>query len=134
MTTLADALVARLADGGAIEAVIGQRVYPLRLPELPTGLPALVYQRVAAPGLSTHTGAFDNTERRFQLSIYDDDYSRGEEARAVILAELDGTSTVWGAGGPTVTCRKADDAEDIDPEPGGLYRQRVDLYLQSNAA
>lgn len=134
MTTLADALVARLADGGAIEAVIAQRVHPLRLPELPTALPALVYQRVAAPGLHTHSGAFDNIERRFQLSIFDDDYSRGEEARAVIRSELDGTRATWGAGGPTVTCRVADDVEDMDPEPSGLYRQRLDLYLQSSAA
>jgi len=131
MTTQSDALVTRLLDGGAIQAVMGSRWYPGRLPESPSQFPAGTYQRVAAPSQHAHDGALDLRERRYQLSIYDTDYSRGDEARAVVVSELDGTRGVWG--GVTTSCRVADDTEDIDPEPGGLYRQRVDLYLTSTA-
>lgn len=133
MTTLEDALVARLADGGAVEAVIGQRVYPLRIPELPTGLPALAYQRIAGPAEHVHGAMVTNRERRFQLSVYDSDYDRGREAAATIIGALAGTRSNWGGHGE-VTCRLVDDAEDFDPEPSGLFRQRIDLYLQSALA
>ncbi len=132
MTTLSTALITRLHDGGAIEAVMGRRWHPGRLPETPPQFPAGTYQRVAAPSEHAHDGALDLKERRVQLSIFDTDYSRGDDARAVVVAELDGTRSSWG--GVTVSCRVADDTEDIDPEPGGLYRQRVDLYLMSTAA
>jgi len=132
MTTQSDALITRLHDGGPIEAAMGKRWHPGRLPESPSQFPFGTYQRIAAPSEHAHDGALDLKERRYQLTIYDTDYSRGDEARAVLVAALDGTKSDWG--GVDVSCRLADDTEDIDPEPGGLYRQRVDLYLTSTAA
>ncbi len=129
--TLSTALIARLHDGAAIEAVMGKRWYPGRLIEKPV-FPAGTYQRITGVGGHTHDGLITPRERRYQLSIYDTDYTRGDDARVVVIAELAGTRATWGT--ETVTCRLADDAEDIDPQPGGLYRQRVDLYLTSTAA
>lgn len=122
---LSEALFARL---GAITS--GTRWYPMRLPE-GCDLPAGTYQRISSVPTQTHSGSVDIRPRRYQLTVYSETYRAGLEVARDITAGLDGIRGTWS--GWTVVAMLADDAEDIDPEPRGLFRQRVDVFLRSTA-
>lgn len=104
--------------------------YPLRLPEKVT-LPAGVYQRISGTPTQTHSGGLDIRLRRFQLTVYSEKYLEGVAVARDVVAAFNGTRSTWA--GWDVSAILADDGEDIDPEPRGLFRQRVDVFLRSAA-
>ena len=105
--------------------------WPLRIPD-GASLPAGTYQRISSvPVALAHDGGSDLMRRRYQLSVYSDRYLAGLTAARTIVETLNGVRTTWD--GWTVTASIADDAEDIDPDPRGLFRQRIDVLLTSEA-
>jgi len=107
--------------------------HPLRIPD-GAALPAGVYQRISGvPYATTHGGGTDLKSRRFQLTVYSERYEEGRVAAATVAAALNGTRSAW-ASGEDVSAMLADEAEDVDPDPRGLFRQRVDVMLGSEAA
>lgn len=134
MTTLAEDVFAKLSTTAAITAVYGTsptRAFPLRIPESVSTYPALAIQNVGGTPEHTHDGLVDKRARLVQLMTYDTDYNRCQAAAATLVAALVGRST-WG--GNDTTCLLAGDvAEDVDPEPRGLFRARVDLAVMSAA-
>jgi hypothetical protein len=104
---------------------------PLRIRD-GAALPAGTYQRISGvPYATTHSGGTEQHRRRFQLTIYSERYSEGREAAKAVVAAMNGTRGDWD--GYDVIATLADDAEDIDPDPRGLFRQRVDVMLGSDA-
>jgi hypothetical protein len=105
--------------------------WPLRIPDGAT-MPAGTYQRISsAPSATTHSGGTALMRRRYQLTVFSDRHGAGLEAARDIVTTLNGVRTTMD--GYDVTAILVDDAEDIDPEPRGLYRQRVDIMLTSEA-
>jgi hypothetical protein len=104
--------------------------YPLRIPE-GADLPAGTYQRISAVGPLTHDGGVALRTRRYQLTVFSQSYLDGLEAARSIVATLNGIRGTWD--GWEVTAYIADDGEDMDPEPRGLFRQRVDVMITSEA-
>lgn len=104
--------------------------FPLRLPD-GVALPAGTYQRISSVGAQTHSGANSLRTRRYQLTVFSVRYVDGLSEARNIVAALNGTRSAWG--GWDVTAMVADDAEDMDPEPRGLFRQRIDVMLSSEA-
>lgn len=105
--------------------------WPLRIPDGAT-TPVGAYQRISGvPSATTHSGGTTLMDRRYQLTVFSDRYSPGLEAARDIVATLNGVKTTMD--GYDVTAILVDAAEDVDPEPRGLYRQRVDVMLTSEA-
>lgn len=80
--TIEGAILARVAAYGALNALIGTRVYALRLPETPT-LPALVFTRVGED--FEHASGADETTRRMlvQFSTWSTTYDGATGAKTV---------------------------------------------------
>jgi hypothetical protein len=124
---LSEALWARL---GLITDGPAGGWWPLRLPEDVT-LPAGTYQRISSAPTHTHDGATALRARRYQLTIYSETYAAGLACARAVVAAIDGTRDDWS--GWAVSAMLADEAEDIDPEPRGMFRQRVDVMLRTEA-
>jgi len=112
--------------------------WPLRLPESAVastagdGMVAGTYQRISGvPAATTHSGGTSLMRRRYQLTIYSEQYAPGLDAARTVAALLNGTRQTMD--GWSVSAILADDAEDVDPEPRGLFRQRIDVMLGSEA-
>lgn len=104
--------------------------WPLRIPDGAT-LPAGTYQRISAVHAMTHSGGTARANRRYQLTVFSERYADGLAAARTVVALLNGTRSTMD--GYDVVALLADEAEDIDPEPRGLFRQRVDVMLASEA-
>lgn len=124
---LSEALFARIAGLGGIVW------YPLRLPDgtPPRGGAAGTYQRISGVPTHVHGNVVGLKQRRVQLAVYSDTYDAGLAAIRAVVAELDGTRGDWD--GWDVTAMVIDDGEDIDPDNRGLFRQRLDLMLSTEA-
>lgn len=127
MSGLSEALFGNLTTG-ALDLPGGW--YPLRLRD-GCALPAGTYQRISAAGPQTHSGGLALRTRRYQLVVYSERYTEGLDAARALVAALNGIRGTWD--GWDVTAFVADEAEDIDPEPRGLFRQRVDAMITSEA-
>ena len=104
--------------------------WPLRLPDGVT-LPAGSYQRISTVRPITHSGGTEWAARRYQLAIYSERYAEGLDLARTVAAALNGVRETWD--GWDVSAMLRDEAEDIDPEPRGLFRQRVDVMLGTEA-
>lgn len=82
---------------------VGQRVYPLTLPQGAV-LPALTYQLVAETGLATHDWAQDHPlydglrdeEARVQFNAYGDTFDEAEALSNELKAAITGYRGLWG--------------------------------------
>lgn len=107
--------------------------YPLRIPdgEPGKGEVAGTYQRISTDRPATHSGGTAWRMSRFQLTIYSDRYAAGLDAARDVVAALNGVRVDMD--GYDVSATLAGEAEDVDPEPRGMFRQRVDVMLGSDA-
>jgi hypothetical protein len=106
--------------------------YPLRLPDgaMKDGVCG-TYQRISTRRPMTHSGGTTWAQRRFQLTIYADRYTAALVAARDVVDALNGVRASMD--GWDVSATIADEAEDVDPEPRGLFRQRIDVMLGSDA-
>lgn len=72
--TIEEALWSGCTGYLAINNLIGQRLYPVKLPQNPT-YPAVIYRRVSNFGLLTHGGPVGFDTARFQFDYYGANYS-----------------------------------------------------------
>lgn len=128
MTT--DGLAEALFDWLDSDQTLTGGWYPLRLPDGVT-LPAGTYQRISGQAPLTHSGGLASRTRRYQLSIFSERYLEGLAAARDLIAALNGVRDTWD--GWDVTAYIADEAEDIDRADRGLFRQRVDVMITSEA-
>lgn len=78
-----------LTAHAGLSALIGDRLYPMRLPEGVT-FPAMTYQRISTPRMRSHSGPSGLASPRFQYDCWDVTYAgAGAVARELRLA-LDG--------------------------------------------
>lgn len=137
MAVIGDALHARLKAHAGTYALVGSRIFPLRLPQgigsesLP--YPAVRYQIIGAP--RTHVMGQDTGEvhARVQVDCYAEKYRDAHLVSAQVRAAL----SRWGgtAGGVNVEHIFLDDERDMD-EPThefegekGLYRVMLDFIV-----
>lgn len=88
MATVEEALTARLKTFPGLSALVGTRVYPVKLPQSPT-YPAVSYQRT---GRTQHhaMGADANVrEARFQVSGWDPSYATAKGVATQMRLALD---------------------------------------------
>ncbi len=69
MTSIQERLYNYLRFDAGVAALVGTRVYPVRLPQQPT-LPAITYQRVDGIPQYSHSGRSDLVQSRIQVSCW----------------------------------------------------------------
>lgn len=133
MTILEEGLFSYLSNFAGLVALIGARVYPMKLPQGAT-LPALTYQRISTPRELTHQSAGatgDLAHPRFQF----DAWAATQKAAKLIIdqvrAALHGKTGSIGTAPNNITIR-AGLVEDETPEyipEARLYRCRSDFMI-----
>ena len=89
MSTIEEAMVARMAATAAITALIGSttsmRLYPLAVPQTAT-LPAMAYQKISSPKEQSQSGSSHLARSRFQLTLIAETYA-GVKALATAVKQ-----------------------------------------------
>jgi hypothetical protein len=125
--TIEEALYSYLSTYAGLVALIGTRIYQVRLPQTPT-LPAVTYMRVSAPRLQAFDGTAKTTAR-FQLSAWATSYAGAKAVAAQLVAALDSYSgTMGGVGGVPCDCTVINDVDLVDPETG-WYQVATDFEV-----
>jgi hypothetical protein len=87
-----------ITSDSAVAALIGTRLYPLRIPQ-DAALPAVSYQLISQPGHYAHAeGDVGLRRSRVQLTVQANDYAR---MRSVLAALSDAVSGYRGTTGST---------------------------------
>ena len=98
MGNLEAGLVHKLKNTAAVSALVGTRIYPLRLPQTVT-FPAVVYQRVSTVYIHTHGAAGVMPQARMQITCWADTIEGARALGVVVRQALDGVHGVtWGSG------------------------------------
>jgi hypothetical protein len=119
------ALRTHLLQQPAVAALVGSRVYPVRLPQGAIFL-AITYQRIAGGELITHDGAAGLGRSRMQLDCWSDDgYAEAVSLAAVLRAALSGFHGAW-AGVRVGGVQIVNELDLSEPEPE-LWRRTVEI-------
>lgn len=127
-----NAIYARLAAHAGTAALVGTRIYPVRINQGVT-YPAIRYQVISAP--REHVMTQDTGEVHARVQI--DSYATTPEGAHAVAAQVRAALSRWGgtAGGVTVEHVFLDDERDIDePTPvvagdKGLFRVMQDYLV-----
>lgn len=116
-----------LVEDATVAALVGTRVYPIRLPELPT-LPALTYQRISSRPIGSHQGAGELEAGRWQVTAWADTYNGVQALALATERALDGR-----LGSGIQAAIPAGQLDLFDPETGRYYVP-VDVMIWAVAA
>jgi len=106
--TIEELLVARLTGYPALAALVGNRVYPLVLPQN-VALPAMTYQRISTLRVRSHSGPSGLAHPRFQFACWADSYAEAANVTRVLRLALDGFKLT--PGGAALSENEIDDYE-----------------------
>lgn len=107
------ALYAFLAADAGVIAQVGDRIFPVRIPEGAT-LPALVYHKVSDPSLHSKDGDMNLNRPRFQFTAWADKYADAKAAIKAVRTALQGYTgpTLQGVTVPEIICDSEQDLND----------------------
>ncbi len=129
------ALTDHLLEDQNLSALIGDRVFPLVLPQenktiYPDGVtPAVVWQRISSPRALSLSGETANNPR-FQFSGYADDLMVARQIADALNQSLDFFAGTLG-GRTKAQVLRADYRDSYEHETG-LYRSDVDFFILHN--
>lgn len=89
MTTISEVLVARMNAYAGLTALIGARLYPLRIPQT-AALPAAAYQIIDSPKTNSHSGSSHLARSRVQFTCHGETLAQAEAVAAQIATCWDG--------------------------------------------
>jgi len=78
-----------LRQDAAVSAIVGDRIYPVRLPD-EVMLPALVYLKASCIRYASHGGPSKLASSRFQLDCYSPDYLEAKRLALAAVSALHG--------------------------------------------
>lgn len=87
-----------LAESTLTTPAIGQRAYPLKLPQK-TGYPAICYTRISSARGSSQDGPASLVEARYQFNVYDATLKDAKTIAEKLRRDLDGFKGTMGTGG-----------------------------------
>ena len=139
MATTEAALVSLLIQGSPnpVSALVGTRVYPLRLPQTTTApvLPAIRYQRidtVRSPYREMATGRSSHVRPRFQIDCFAATPAGAQAVADAVRSVLDGfrgTSAGVAIGSIGLEDEAADLEEGVGAGGAPIYRHRLDFLI-----
>jgi hypothetical protein len=107
----------------AVTTLVGERIYPVTLPQ-GVRLPAIRYMLIDDPPELSHSGSSDLSRPRMQLTAVASTYATAEAIAEALRAALHGSQR-WGAGRVSWI---AGDVDGFEPETG-LYMRHVDVQM-----
>ncbi len=110
MTDIEAALATWLLAQGSITALIGDRLYPLVIPQ-DAALPAVAYQTIGRPRMRAHGQRARMARTLVQLTVQARGYATAHETAGVIIAALDGRRGEMG--GMTVISMVENDPDSL---------------------
>jgi hypothetical protein len=128
---LTEAVYARLAAHSGVVALVGDRVYPDKLPQPPT-FPAIAYTRVSQRGRFTDDGPCGPDAARIQIDCYASDRDGSHVLGDAVADALNG----WGEGNVQKS-ERGEEQDLIDPQVGTVneadaYRVSVDYLVEGS--
>ena len=117
-----EVLFAYLSATVGISSLVGNRIYPLRLPD-EVAMPAMVYSKVDCTRAVAHSGSAKLAEARFQLDCYSDDYLQAKRLARAVSDNLHGHKDL------NIQAAFADNENDGFESAGSIFRVRVDIIL-----
>ncbi|MFA5162092.1 MAG: DUF3168 domain-containing protein [Elusimicrobiales bacterium] len=120
--TAEQALFELLSHDAAVSAIVGDRVYPVRLPD-EVMLPAMVYMKVSCIRYASHGGPSKLASSRFQLDCYSVDYL---EAKRLALAAV---SALHGKKGGDIQAAFNENETDGFSADDGVFRVTADVLI-----
>lgn len=128
MAEIREAVAARLKGFAPLAALVGDRVYPKKLPQN-AAMPAVVYF-VAGNAKSSSMGVDDDWARpRFQIDIYADGYSSAA-AVAAAIAGKGGALRRWRGAEAGVTILDSFFLNEIEPDEPDDQRHHTALDFE----
>ncbi len=124
-TTLADVLAFLEADA-ALSALIGTRLYPLRLPQQPN-VPCISYAVIASARFHAWTGPLELVRTRVQFDAWATNYSEVVAVADALRLRLDGYKGPAGAG--EIQGAFFDSERDLFEQDAELYRRSMDYRI-----
>lgn len=117
-----------------VAALVGDRVYPLILPQGLTTFPAIRFQRISTPRSQYRTldGQANYASPRIQIDCWDVDYDGMLDLGEAVYGLLEGFhGTIDGLRIDAISTEdEANDVEtDIGPSGVPLFRQRIDVLI-----
>ena len=109
-----------------VSALIGTRIFPLRLPQGVT-LPAVTYQRISGVPVISHDGASDLARARIQVDCWAASYAAMAGLAMAIRTALSGYRGPMGNNGATAA-RVINQIDLSEPEPA-LWRRMIDVAI-----
>ena len=108
----------------ALGTLVGERIYPLALPQNPT-LPAITYQRISTRMVLDRDNA--HLQRpRFQFDCYD---RRSIQAWRLADALEDALATLRGEGDPRIDVTLLESRNDLFDPDTELHRVSIDAFI-----
>lgn len=133
MTLLEEGLGSYLSTYAGLVLLIGDRVFPMRIPQGET-LPCLTYQRISTPRVLTHqsSGATgDLAHPRFQFDAWAPTQKTAKLVTDQVRAALNGKTGSIGTAPNNITIRAAlvdGETPEFDPETE-IYRSRSEFII-----
>lgn len=121
--TIAEVIRAKLIANTALATLVGQRIYPMKLPQTPT-YPAITYQRVAGG----HQGDIGVSSPDFQFDCWASGYSEAETLSKTICAALERESFISN-GYEIIKCTLTRTPMDLYDSTVGKYRVSLDFKI-----
>lgn len=105
----------RLINDATLAALVGSRVYPVRLPQAPT-LPAVTYQRASTRFVGSHGGTDGLGVVRYQLTAFADTYEEASAVAEAVRLAIEGWSDPSGGVDRVQAAIPTNQVDLIDPE------------------
>lgn len=125
-----EALRAAIIQVAGSPSLIGERVYPVKLPQKPT-LPAVTYQVISGPRRYTQDGKAQPTTFRVQVEFWAHTYEAARQLRDVILLALSG-ERFEGLGSPPCTLQRIFVDNERDVYQAALDRVGPEMFGKSH--
>ena len=126
---LDESLYARLSTYGALIALTGTRIYPMKLPQTPT-LPAITYYRVNAPTDHELGEAASTIEMAtYRIQCWGATMTSARAVAAQVIAALDGFSGLLGGAGGVRCWATRTNSLDLDDPDTDWQRRILDFEL-----
>jgi len=122
------ALRTYILAGGAVDALVSDRMYPGKMPQEPT-LPLLVYQRVSGPREHDMDGAAGIANPRIQIDAWATTYAGVKTLATAVRKRLDGYSGDVGSPAVNVIVAMLLNDRDLYDAETELWRISMDFEI-----
>jgi len=111
-----------LRHDAAVSASLGDRIFPVRLPD-EVILPAMTYLKASCIRYASHGGPSKLASSRFQLDCYSADYLEAKRLALAVVSALHGKK-----GGDIQAAFNENETDSFSPDTG-IYRVTADVLI-----